>query len=121
MRARIGWNMQHVYFQYLPDVIRDHTQARIIEGKSKLLIFEANDAPIFAAVIDLDAGEYLHLREVGGHFARYHEHFFHYMREVTRQMGKKYLSLKTQRKAVAYLAKKHGFAPDQFNDMVVSV
>lgn len=114
--------MSHDFFSYLPEDVRKETQERIERGASSMIVFEDNTgADVFAAVVDFDAGDFLHVREVGGHFVRYHEHFFAYMSEVARRLGKGFLSLKTKIKGVDYLARKHGFKYDDFGDMMVKV
>lgn len=114
-------SIEHGFFDYLPDLQRQETKNRVYAGKSKIVFFEEGGKEVFAAIFDVDEGDFLHIRECGGHFPRYHRKFFYFASTLAFFLGKKFLSLKTQIDAVAYLASKHGFKSDGVGNMVVKV
>ncbi len=114
--------IDHLFFCYLTPEEKDEIRARQKSGMSHILCFEEDEGePVFAAVIDLDAGACLHVRECGGHFPRHYKVLDSFTAALAKAIKKSFVSLKTKIDGVDILATKAGFSKDETGDWVKAV
>lgn len=111
----------HLFFCYLAREQREEITLRVDEGKSSIVSFEKDGEVIFAAVLDYDAGDYLHVREAGGHFPGLYKTLDVFCRAVAFNMKKSFVSFATVIRGVEGLAERAGYARDGSGDFVKAV
>lgn len=112
----------HLFFCYLSQEARADINARVEAEQSAIVSFERdNGEVIFAVVLDYDAGEYLHVREAGGHFPGLYKTLDVFCRAVALNMKKSFVSFATAISGVEGLAARAGYARDKSGDFVKAV
>lgn len=110
--------LSHPFFCYISDEARAEIAARLEQKKSKIVSFHENGREVFGAIFDLDAGDFLHVREVGGRFPRYYKILDSLAAFAAKGTGKKFVSFRTTVKGVKRLAKRAGYFLDETGDFV---
>lgn len=113
--------LDHPFFWYLEADAKKEIAQRIAEKKSRMVTFEHDGELVFAAVIDFDQGELLHLRECAGKFPKHYRYLCAFMTECARALGKKFISFTTKIEGVDIIGRKLGFHADASGDRIKAI
>ena len=109
------------FFNYMTE---DEKQLNVkrIEDKAAIVVgYEENEYVKFAAIIDLDCPDRIHVREVCGHFVKKIGMLEIFATALARVMKKSFLSFNTEKDGVEWIGANMGFAPDEKGEFVKRV
>lgn len=100
--AKIDNDLQNHFFlsNYLHRDELNEIDHRIMAGKSMAVGFMSGEEVLFVAIFDFEH-DCLHVRQVGGFFGRLYDVLDIFAQGLAKFMNKKYISFKSDRRAVA--------------------